>query len=137
LLVALPFALSGGVAFAAPATVESSQVFSQLTNICTGESITVSGTLRTVTIIDGSFGEGRITFSGMKGIGADGTKYVIPYAQGSTIEFEPGLVQTIEVNYLIIGIGQAADTHVHELLHLTFDANGRLVSLNHDLTVTC
>ena len=136
-LVVAALALPLTPTYAAPVVVEASQTVSAITNICTGESIVFSGTLRTVTIVEDGLGEGRIILSGMKGTEADGTNYVLPYSQGSSIKISPGIVQTFQVNYLIIGLGGAPDTHLHELFHMTFDANGRLTTLNHDLTVTC
>jgi hypothetical protein len=93
--------------------------------------------LRTITRLKDGFGEGQILYTAMKGEGADGTIYVFTYSQGSTIQVSPGLVQTFEVNYALIGRGSAPDLHLHELFHVTFDPNGQMTILNHDLSVTC
>ena len=137
LLVVGMFLAIDSATLAGRAVVESNQVVSVVTNICTGDGITVSGTVRTVTRTEAGFIEGQITFSGMTGVGADGTSYVLPYSQGSTIHIQPGLVQTIEVNYRLIGRGQAPDSHLHEIYHATFSATGALVSLTHEIHVTC
>ena len=74
---------------AAPAVVDSSDVVVIATNICSGEAITMTGSVHTVTRVDGAFIDGQLSYSGMRGVGADGTAYVFPFAQGSSIHRHP------------------------------------------------
>ena len=92
-----------------------------VTNPCNGETIVVSGFVNTV-ITDNVF---HINLVGVKGIGDQGTRYVITQHVQLSGNVSPGAtVSTSELNLGVISMGSANNFILHSIVHTTTTAKG-------------
>ena len=111
-----------------------------------GEFVDLTGSLRVV-MTEVVSGSGNYLFrfhifgSGIEGTGrVTGATYRPQGGQNVTVTMQAdALPATFTSNYIfhVIGQGQAPDWHIHETLHLTVDADGRLTANVADTRVTC
>lgn len=115
----------------AKAEVTQGSFVGSIVNICNGDVVTVQISYQFVVVSNGT---GRINFQGV-GIG-EHTGIRLHYAQGSSLTFKPGVVQTFEVNYGLTKNGEGLITRVHEVYHATI-IDGTVQVLLYKQEVSC
>jgi hypothetical protein len=113
-----------------------------VTSTCTGESITIQGTLRSlIHVTFDPTGGGHFRFSTGQhgtGTGTTGAHYTLATTSGSEANF-PGtaFAFTIEVNSLLVTPGPTNNQTLHSTAHVTFDANGNFSSMVDNFRADC
>ena len=145
---ASPTAVSGAAATTAQratAVTTNQSVPLQLTVLipCVPEDVSVSGSLHIVnhTTVnpDGSFHVvSHFNPQGVSGIGnSTGQTYRGTGATHTVVNLHAGVQETHVNNFRFLGQGRASNYTVHENVHITVNADGRVTTLVDNLRVTC
>jgi hypothetical protein len=137
--------LAGGALSAALALAgchEDHQISGTITNPCNGENVTFSGVLHTEGHIvsqnpDSVHLQLHENSSDVKGSGSFGNNYTVPIAVNQVLTLGPGVTATERVTENVISSGSAPNFLIHELIHVTVDANGNIRALVDTFSAEC
>jgi hypothetical protein len=145
--VAALLALALGMATSAAASVQTNIVIpfnATLSNACLGEPVTLTGNLHVLVIVQET-GNGTFVLTHAQPQGIEGTGQTSGALYRGTgvtrssafLDAAPPFDVTFVNNFRIIGAGDANNFMVHQVVHMTVNANGEVTATVSQIDVSC